>query len=79
MAIRYLSLNGFAQRVGISRGTLVQYRHQGRIPEPDAIIGGNQGRGAVYGWLPGTVDYWASHRVGQGRRTDLEKRANGIG
>lgn len=70
MTVEYLSLNGFAHRVGLSRGTLVQYRKQGRIPEPDAVIGGN-GSAVIYGWLPQTVEYWASHRVGQGKRTDL--------
>lgn len=70
--IEYLSLNGFSRRTGIARSTLAQYRHQGRLPEPDAIIGGD-GRGGTHGWLPETVDYWAAHRIGQGRRTDLER------
>lgn len=71
MTIRYLSLNGFAKRAGLSRSTLVSYRHQGRLPEPDAIIGG-EGRGGTHGWLTETIDHWMANRVGQGHRTDLE-------
>lgn len=70
MTTHYLSLNGFAQRAGISRATLATYRADGRLPEPDAVIGG-AGRGATHGWLPETIDYWITHRVGQGTRTDL--------
>lgn len=73
MTVHYLSLNGFAQRVGLARTTLVAYRRQGRLPEPDAIVGGGDERGHTYAWLPETVDYWATHRVGQGTRTDLQK------
>lgn len=69
MTINYLSLGGFARRVGLTRATLSQYRNQGRLPEPDATIG--EGGSKKQGWLPETVDYWATHRVGQGRRTDL--------
>lgn len=72
MTAHYLSLNGFAQRAGLSRTTLVSYRHQGRLPEPDAIIGGPE-RGGTHGWLPETVDHWMENRVGQGHRTDLER------
>lgn len=72
MTIRYLSLNGFAKRAGLSRSTLVSYRHQGRLPEPDAIIGG-EGRGGTHGWLAETIDHWMANRVGQGHRTDLER------
>lgn len=70
MTTRYLSLNGFAQRTGIARSTLATYRADGRLPEPDAIIGG-EGRGGTQGWLPETVDHWIANRVGQGTRTDL--------
>lgn len=71
MTTHYLSLNGFGERIGIARSTLATYRAEGRLPEPDAIIGG-EGRGGTQGWLPETVDYWATHRVGQGTRTDLK-------
>lgn len=74
MTTHYLSLNGFGERIGIARSTLATYRAEGRLPEPDAIIGG-EGRGGTQGWLPETVDYWATHRVGQGTRTDLARRA----
>lgn len=71
MTINYLSLTGFANRVGISPNTARAYREQGRLPEPDVTIG--DGNRATLGWHPDTVDHWAANRVGQGTRTDLQK------
>ena len=68
----YLSLAGFAKRAGITPTTARSYIRDGRMPAPDALIG--EGKTAKQGWLPETVDYWASHRVGQGKRTDLHKQ-----
>lgn len=70
MTVKYLSLAGFADRVGIAHSTMRTYRSQHRLPPPDAIIG--EAPAAKYGWLPETCDQWATHRVGQGHRTDLD-------
>lgn len=71
MTIKYLSLNGLAQRVGISPHTARSYREEGRLPPPDATIG--EGLRATLGWLPETVDNWQANRPGRGARTDLQK------
>lgn len=69
MSIRYLSLHGLAERVGIGYTTARTYNSQKRLPPPDAIIG--NGNAAKYGWLPETVDEWNMNRPGQGARTDI--------
>ncbi|MEW6868082.1 transcriptional regulator [Trueperella pyogenes] len=56
MTTRYLSLNGFAARAGLSRVTLLTYRHQGCLSEPDAIIGSG-GCGGTHGWRLEPIDY----------------------
>ena len=69
MTVNYLSRTGFANRAGIAPNTARAYREQGRLPEPDVTIG--EGERPTLGWSPETVDYWMTHRVGQGTRTDL--------
>lgn len=69
MTVNYLSLTGFANRVGISPNTARAYREQGRLPEPDVTIG--DGNRATLGWHKDTVDHWMANRKGQGARTDL--------
>lgn len=69
--VHYLSLKEFAQRIGLQQGTLSSYHAQGRLPEPDAIIG--SGPRATRGWLAETVDEWQANRPGQGARTDLKR------
>lgn len=73
MTIHYLSVSGFAERAGITPATARSYIRDGRMPAPDALTG--EGKTAKQGWLPETVDYWMAHRVGQGTRTDLARRA----
>ncbi|MGV9196709.1 helix-turn-helix transcriptional regulator [Arcanobacterium canis] len=68
--IEYLSLTGLAHRIGISPNTARAYAQQGRLPKPDAIIGGKPG--GKLGWLPETIDTWQANRPGQGARTDLK-------
>lgn len=54
--IRYLSLSEFADKVGVKRDTLKDYK----LPTPDAMIG------RARGWLPETIDAWNAARPGRG-------------
>lgn len=56
MPIKYLSIQQFADRVGVTRGTIISYN----LPIPDAYIGKTRG------WLPETVDEWNNARPGRG-------------
>ena len=76
--IRLLSLRGFARRRGLAYGTVLRYRHEGRLPDPDGELtddpDGDLPAAEVHshpGWLPATVDNW--QRPGQGARTDLKR------
>lgn len=71
MPTHYLSLHGFANRIGIAYSTIRGYQRQKRLPAPDVIIG--EGNAATYGWSPQTVDQWQANRPGRGARTDLQK------
>ena len=74
MTIRYLSISDFATHTGLARETVRYYWRGGRLPEPDAVIGLDSENGRpVSGWLPETVDYWMTHRLGRGYRSDLKK------
>lgn len=68
--VRYLSLAAFAERIGVTTGTLQRYSAEGRLPAPDALIGDD--KRAVRGWLPETVDTWQANRTGRGYRSDLK-------
>ena len=72
----YLSLAGFAQRVGLSSGTLASYTRKNLLPPPDVIITDGQGGRQIRGWTPATIDYWATHRLGRGYRSDLRRPKN---
>lgn len=72
----YLSLAGFAQRVGLSPGTLASYTRKNLLPDPDVIITDGQGGRQIRGWTPATIDYWTTHRVGRGYRSDLRRPKN---
>ncbi len=63
--IRYLSRKEFAERIGVTPGTLSRYK----LPPPDGMVGGDRG------WLPETIDAWQAARPGRGARTDLRNRA----
>lgn len=56
MAIKYLSIAQFAERVGVTRGTIISYN----LPVPDSYIGKTRG------WLPSTIDEWQARRPGRG-------------
>lgn len=53
MTLRFLSRGEIAERLGVTLGTVKQYS---TFPEPDVIVGRNQG------WAPETVDRWAESR-----------------
>lgn len=72
MTTRYLSLNGVAERIGISPTTAKTYSDDGRLPPPDAIIG-KEPR-ITRGWLPETIDTWNAARPGRGGRPRKEAR-----
>jgi predicted DNA-binding transcriptional regulator AlpA len=67
MTTHYLSLNGVARRLGISPHTAKTYSDDGRLPEPDVVIG--EAPRITRGWLPETIDTWNANRPGRGRRT----------
>lgn len=66
MIVKYLTLNGVARRLGISPQTARRYRDDGRLPDPDCVLG--EGRAVKHGWLPETVDAWNASRPGHGGR-----------
>lgn len=65
----YLSSSEAAEHLGLSANTFRSYMRKGLAPEPDAVVGLAR---PVYGWLVQTLDYWQAHRLGRGRRTDLD-------
>lgn len=71
MTIEYLGAQAVAARVGLSVNTIRSYLAKGLLPEPDAVIVTSSGE--LRGWLPATIDQWASSRPGRGARTDLAK------
>ncbi|WP_280499005.1 XRE family transcriptional regulator [Nocardia cyriacigeorgica] len=62
MAIKYLGMKAFAERVGLSKRTLEGYK----LPPEDAVI--EVGDRPVRGWLPETIDAWNARRPGRGAR-----------
>ncbi len=66
MTIHYLSVNGVASYLGISPHTAKKYADDGRLPEPDAVIG--EPPRNTRGWLPETIDAWNASRPGHGGR-----------
>ncbi|WP_165217976.1 transcriptional regulator [Schaalia sp. ZJ1691] len=71
MTTRFLSLHGVANYLGRAYSTLRTYQRDGRLPDPDAIIG--QGRSETYGWLPETIDAWNAARPGHGGRPKKQR------
>ena len=53
MTLRFLSRGEIAERLGVTLGTVKQWT---TLPEPDVIVGRNQG------WAVETVDRWAAQR-----------------
>lgn len=62
MTRHYLSLQGVADHLGVSRNTVAKYR----LPEPDVIVG--DGINAPRGWSVATINRWNESRRGQGWR-----------
>jgi hypothetical protein len=70
--IKLLSLRGFAKRAGLVYGTVNRYYVDGRLPDPDAMVGEDENDPkARPAWHPATVDKWLTERPGRGARTDL--------
>lgn len=59
VTIRGLSIGEFAARTGYSVNTMKSYRAKDMLPPADFQIG------SIDGWLPETVDRWASTRPGR--------------
>ncbi|MCI1984812.1 MAG: hypothetical protein LKJ47_08640 [Bifidobacteriaceae bacterium] len=58
MTTEYLSFTEVAERLGITKGGLGNYK----LPTPDALIGKTRG------WLPETIDQWNAARPRHGGR-----------
>jgi len=65
VTVEYLSLQGVADHLGVSRNTIAKYK----LPEPDVRVG--TGLNAPRGWSVATIDEWNAQRPGRGARTDL--------
>ncbi len=74
VTVEYLSLQGVADRLGVSRNTVAKLR----LPEPDVRVG--TGRNAPRGWSEQTIDRWNAKRPGPGnwgpRTADASKKAS---
>lgn len=64
-----MDLADIARLWGLDAGTVRRYKHEGRLPEPDAAVGTGPGRRLV--WRPETVQSMV--RAGRGARTDLRR------
>lgn len=64
MTTHYLSIVDLAAHINITPNTARAYRKQGRLPDPDVIIG--QGQYTVAGWSTNTIDQWQHARPGRG-------------
>ena len=53
--LNYLTLHDLAVRWGLKYNTILQRRHQGKLPEPDAMVG------RTPAWLPETIEQWESN------------------
>lgn len=62
MTTRYLSLQGVADHLGVSRNSVAKYN----LPAPDVIVG--EGLNAPRGWSEATIDAWNESRPGKGWR-----------
>lgn len=51
-----------AQHLGVTVQTLYAYKRDGRLPEPDGMLG------QVPWWKPATIHKWQAQRPGRGRR-----------
>lgn len=69
MTLRFLSRGEIAEHLGVTLGTVKQYAS---FPEPDVIVGRNQG------WAVETIDRWQAERRGrperQARTVDRRER-----
>ena len=71
MTMRYLSLQGVADHLGVSRSSVAKYN----LPEPDVIVGDDLN--ARRGWSVETIDQWNASRPGPGnwgKRGSKEKK-----
>ena len=68
--IEYLNQRQVAEKVRKSSETIARWRDQGRIPKPDAYVGGTQGM-----WLEKTIDEWIKRRkVGEKKIREAMER-----
>ncbi|PLS26020.1 hypothetical protein [Bifidobacterium parmae] len=56
MTVHYLSLTEVAEKLGITKGALAQYK----LPEADVTVG------RARGWSETTIDEWNAARPGRG-------------
>ena len=56
-----LTVRDVAARLGLAVSTVQTDRRDGRLPEPDGLVG------RVPWWRPATIDRWQAARPGRGR------------
>lgn len=56
----YLDMPAVAARLDVTESTIRKYRSQGRLPEPDIMLGQSPG------WRATTIDAWIKARPGRG-------------
>ena len=66
MTVRALSVQEIAEHVGLEIEAVRAAVRNGRLGEPDVVIGESTAR-PVRGWTVETVDQWAATRRGRGR------------
>lgn len=66
MTLRFLSRGEIAEHLGVTLGTVKRYSN---FPEPDVIVGRNQG------WAVETVDRWVRRRVQAGAQAGRKPSA----
>ncbi|MGN7133880.1 transcriptional regulator [Rhodococcoides corynebacterioides] len=67
--ITYLSRGEIAERLGVTLDTIKGYDKKRMLPEPDAMVGRNQG------WLPLTIDTWQAEREFDRRQREASRTA----
>nr|DAQ80091.1 MAG TPA: Pyocin activator protein PrtN [Caudoviricetes sp.] len=61
MSDEQLAVPEVAARLGLAVATVRAYRLEGRLPEPDGMVG------RTPWWRPETIDAWQAARPGRGR------------
>lgn len=63
LPVRYLDLRGVAARLGLTHDRVRRPNVRATLPPADAVVGSDGGRD-THGWLPATIDAWATTPAG---------------